>query len=206
MLYYPVSSSIILFNFRLSYKKKEYISIQTLKKYYYSLIIPYLCYNFIFYPYWIVRYLIKTPNPYWYDFIKPIIGTFMLQHSSPYFESMNGVTWFIPSLTIMKLILSLTNHFRLGKYYLFLMVLCTSVFYCFNEYECYIIDLPFVGFIRCFPFFVLRYFCRQIKILPENTNKKRIYSLQLRAHQPACYYFIFTILPIFYLMPFSFGA
>lgn len=174
MVCYITQFHIPLFFFISGYlTKKEYTSIQTLKKFYYSLIIPYLCYNFIFYPYWIVRYLIKTPNPYWYDFIKPIIGTFMLQHSSPYFESMNGVTWFIPSLIIMKLILSLTNHFRLGKYYLFLMVLCTSVFYCFNEYERYIIDLPFVGFIRCFPFFVLGYFCRQIKILPENTNKKK---------------------------------
>lgn len=153
--------------------KKESMNKVTAKKYFHSLIIPYLCYNLIFYPYWVARYLIENPNHYWYDFIKPIIGTFMLQHSTPYYESLNGVTWFISALLVMKCILALSNHFRLGKHILLLVVLCTAAFYCINEYERYVIDLPFVGFIRCFPFFVLGHICRQTKYLPENTNKRK---------------------------------
>ena len=48
--------------------KKEYMNKQTAKKYFHSLIIPYLCYNLIFYPYWVARYLIENPNHYWYEF------------------------------------------------------------------------------------------------------------------------------------------
>lgn len=153
--------------------KKEYMNKQTANKYFHSLIIPYLCYNLIFYPYWVVRYLIESPNHYWYDFLKPLIGTVMLQHSSPYYESLNGVTWFISALLIMKCILALTNYLRHGKFVVFLVVLCTATLYAVNEYERYVIDLPFVGFIRCFPFFVLGHFCRQKNYLPENTNMRK---------------------------------
>lgn len=153
--------------------KKECMNKVTAKKYFHSLIIPYLCYNLIFYPYWIARYLIENPNHYWYDFLKPIIGTFMLQHSTPYYESLNGVTWFISALLIMKCILALANHLKYGKYIIILFVLCTAAFYCINEYERYVIDLPFVGFIRCFPFFVLGHLCRQKNYLPEKPNFKK---------------------------------
>lgn len=156
--------------------KKEYLNKQTTKKYFHSLIIPYLCYNLIFYPYWVARYLIETPNHYWYDFLKPIIGTFMLQHSTPYYVSLNGVTWFISALLIMKCFLALANHLRYGKYIIILIVLfvlCTASLYCINEYERYVVDLPFVGFIRCFPFFVLGHLCRQKNYLPEKPNLKK---------------------------------
>ena len=152
--------------------KKEFVNKQTANKYFHSLIIPYLCYNLIFYPYWVARYMIETPNPYWYDFLKPIIGTFMLQHSTQYYESLNGVTWFISMLLVMRFLLAISNHFKYGKLVLMIMMLGTALLYCLNEYERYIIDLPFVGFIRCFPFYVLGHICRQKEYLPMNTNQK----------------------------------
>lgn len=153
--------------------KKEYANCQTLNKYYHSLIIPYLCYNLIFYPYWIARYLIEHSDPYWYDFVKPILGTFMLQHSTPYYESLNGVTWFISALLIMKVFLAISNHFKYGKYILYLMALCIAIFFCVNEYERYFVDLPFIGFVRCFPFFVLGHLFRQKQYLPDSTNTRK---------------------------------
>ena len=136
------------------------------------MIIPYLCYNLLFYPYWVARYLIETRNPYWYDFLKPIIGTIMLQHSTQYYESLNGVTWFISALLVMRFLLAITNHFKHGKFALMIMVLGIASLYCINEFERYATDLPFIGFIKCFPFFVLGHICRQKKYLPENTNHR----------------------------------
>lgn len=173
-VYYISQFHIPLFFFISGYlTKKEFLNKHTTRKYYHSLIIPYIFYNLIFYPYWITRHLIETTDIYWFDFIKPILGTIMLQHSTPFFESLNGVTWFISALLIMKVILALSNHFKYGKYILFLMALCTAFFYCINEYERYITDLPFVGFIRCFPFFILGHICRQKNYLPENTNIRK---------------------------------
>ena len=54
--------------------KKELFCKSTLEKYYHTLIIPYFCYNIVFYPYWVVRHMVDYPNAGWYDFVKPIIG------------------------------------------------------------------------------------------------------------------------------------
>ena len=168
---YITQFHIPLFFFISGYlSKKELLCRQTANKYLHSLVIPYLLYNLVFYPYWVTRYLIETPNPYWYDFLKPIIGTFMLQHSTPYYESLNGVTWFISALLIMRILLALSHHFKYGKQVLVLVAICVAVLFCVNEYERYVTDLPFVGFIRCFPFFLLGHFCRQKGFLPENTS------------------------------------
>lgn len=159
--------------------KKEYVNKQLVKKYYHSLITPYLCYNLLFYPYWVARYLIETRNPYWYDFLKPIIGTFMLQHSTQYYESLNGVTWFISALLVMRFLLAGSNHFKYGKYVLTIVALGTTFLYCTNEYERYVLDLPFIGFVRCFPFFVLGHICRQKEFLPMNTNQKKDFYIAI---------------------------
>ena len=153
--------------------KKEYLDNITLKKYWHTLIIPYFCYNIVFYPYWVIRHMIDYPNAGLYDYIKPIIGTFMLQHKTIYYESLNGVTWFVSSLLIMKLLLSLCNRYNHGKEILTFIVIFDTFFYIFNECHRYIIDLPFVGFTRCLPFFIIGHICKQkniIKDKPDNTN------------------------------------
>ena len=169
--------------------KKEYVNKQTANKYLHSLIIPYMCYNLIFYPYWVARYLIETSNPYWYDFLKPIIGTFMLQHSTPYYESLNGVTWFISALLVMRFLLAGANHFKYGKYILMIVVLGTASLYCINEYVRYVTDLPFIGFVRCFPFFILGHICRRKEYLPINTSQKKDFFMAIIGISASLYIF-----------------
>lgn len=148
--------------------KKEYPTKTTFIKYWRTLIIPYFCYNIIFYPYWVVRHMIDYPNAGWFDYIKPIIGTFMLQHKTAYYESLNGVTWFISSLLIMKLILTICNKYKYGRLTIRMLIIFDALLYITNEHYRFITDLPFVGFTRCFPFYFIGHFCKQKCIIAEN--------------------------------------
>ena len=154
--------------------KTTYLNKDTLNKYWHSLIIPYLCYNILFYPYWVIRHIIELSDTLqWYDFIKPLIGTVMLQHTSPYFEPLNGVTWFISALLIMRILLSTIYNYKIAHVFVFLGIFICAVVFIINEFERYIIDLPFVGFIRCFPFFILGFICKKYHIISEGTNMTR---------------------------------
>lgn len=152
--------------------KKECFNKVTFKKYYHTLVVPYICYNLIFYPYWIARHYIESPDAGWYDYIKPIIGTLMLQFDTAYFESLNGVTWFIVSLLVMKIILAISNKFESGKYWIALLMVVTACVFAVNEIYRFVIDLPFVGFVRCCPFFFIGYFCKQQNLLSSHRQSR----------------------------------
>lgn len=167
--------------------KKEVFCGPTLKKYWHTLIIPYFCYNLIFYPYWVARYIIEHPHLEWFDFIKPLLGTLLLQFKTPISESLNGVTWFVATLIVMKIILSICNKYKYGSLFMILLVITTALFYIANEFYMFYINLPFVGFMRCFPFFYLGHICRHKKIVSEKPQR---YDLVLCI---ACFFISYII-------------
>lgn len=170
--YFIVTFHMPLFFFISGYlTKKEYICVDTIKKYWHTLIIPYFCYNFLFYPYWILRHYIEAPNAGLFDYVKPIIGVFMLQGNSELYEPLNGVTWFIASLIGYKLILSVCNRVRYGYVVIFLFILITTVLYVYNQFYLYIIDLTPVGFIRCLPFYFMGYYSKQYNLVSATAQK-----------------------------------
>ena len=172
---YITSFHMPLFFFISGYlTKKEYMSTTTLKKYWHTLIIPYLCYNIIFYPYWLVRFLVDHSTSSSFDFIKPILGTVFLQIKLPFTDYLNGVTWFISALLVMKIILSICNRYKIGKYILIFIALATALFYIVNEFYLFISTLTPVSFVKCLPFFCLGYFCRQKNIIPEKSQRNDI--------------------------------
>ena len=90
-------------------KKKRTNWRDNLSKYWYSLVIPYLIYNILFYPFWLVRYYLihgfMPTHPYVY--IKPIVGMFLLQTNNSYAYELNPVTWFIAALVIIHILLDI---------------------------------------------------------------------------------------------------
>lgn len=85
--YLQYLSSVILssFFFVSGYLKKPTISLRaTLKKYSYSLLISYLIYNAIYFPYWMVKFYIEQGGISFTDCMKPIIGTILLQLNSSF--------------------------------------------------------------------------------------------------------------------------
>jgi len=146
--------------------KKEYLNTNTIKKYWHTLIIPYILYNIIFFPYWVVRHLADTPNTALFDYVRPIIGVFFLQLRTPISDPLNEVTWFVAVLIVMKLVLSLANlHKRSGAIMILLSIAC-ALFYIYNRQFRICENLPIIGFIRCLPFFYIGHLCKQRNVIP----------------------------------------
>lgn len=143
--------------------KVEYYNASTLRKYWHTLIIPYFFYNIVYYPYWVARHAIKFPDAGWFDYVKPFIGTILFQLKSPISSYLNGVTWFIVALLIMKIILSICNKYKYGLHFIYAIVLLVAITYIINEHYRFTTNLTTVGFLRCFPFYIIGHLCKQRK-------------------------------------------
>lgn len=166
-VYYVVQFHMPLFFFISGYlTKKEVFGQATLKKYYRTLIIPYFIYNLIFYPFWLIRYLYEHPDPAIFDFIKPIIGTFLLQHGTTISLPLYGVTWFLVALFAMKLILSISHLNKHGLLFIILISVSCAVAYVYNEFYRFVTDLTPVGIMKCLPFYILGYYAKIGGYLP----------------------------------------
>ena len=112
LLQFLAGTNLASFFFISGYLKKPSVSQkESLKKYFYCLIIPYFIYNAIFYPYWIGKtYIEQGGMPSFTDGLKPIIGTLLGQLDSNYCCQLNGVTWFLISLIVMHWVTDICNR------------------------------------------------------------------------------------------------
>ena len=151
-------SSVILssFFFVSGYLKKPLVSLkESMKKYTYSLLIPYLIYNIIYYPYWFGKYYIEHGGLSIRDCFKPIIGTLFLQLNTVFSCELNGVTWFLISIFIMHWITDLCNRQKKGIIWMFVISIVAILLYGANKYYHYAPYLPFHGLVRNIPFFFI---------------------------------------------------
>ena len=127
---------MVIFIFISGYLKKDRGSDkENWKKYWYGLIIPYIIYNVVVYPYWILKYyLTNGAMPDLFHAMRPLIGALLLEHESSFAEPLNGPLWYLPAILIMHIIIDLC---RKTKYQHWIMAgLCIlSVFlYGANKY------------------------------------------------------------------------
>ena len=89
---YLQACTITIFFFISGYLKKDRGSDKgNWKKYWNSLILPYIIYNIIVYPYWLIRYYVLNGNiPDIFTALKPIIGALLFEHESSFAEPLNG--------------------------------------------------------------------------------------------------------------------
>lgn len=145
-----------------------------------SLIWPYVIYNIIFYPYWLIRYYIDNGHELGPTFewtIKPFLGVILLQHESSFSCSLNGVTWFIAALLFMKVILEIANKCKYSNFLLFLLSVICIIGYTTNEQIHFTKCLTPIGFMKCFPFYILAYKMKNYHAV-KDTNFKNC-SLQV---------------------------
>lgn len=147
--------------------KKEYFNTTTLKKYWHTLIIPYICYNIIFYPYWAIRHIVDEPNYEMLDFFRPVIGAFFLQLRTPISDPLNEVTWFIAVLLVFKLFLSISNHYKEGRAFMIILSIMCAILYIINDYYRIWHNIPIINFFRCLPVFYIGHICKQKSLIPE---------------------------------------
>ena len=155
-LQYLASVILSTFFFISGYLKKRNLSLkESAKKYGYSLLIPYIIYNVIYYPYWLIKFYIEHGGITWSDAIKPIIGTILGQLNSSFSCELNGVTWFLIALFLMHILADVLNRSKYGKYIMFLLSIITMVLYGANKYYHYAPYITYHGFVRCLCFFFL---------------------------------------------------
>ena len=162
--YLQYLSSVILssFFFVSGYLKKPSSSLKaSLKKYSYSLLIPYLIYNALYYPYWIGKTYIEQGGVSFIDCMRPIFGTILLQLNSTFSSELNGVTWFLPALFLMHLMTDVCNRQKYRKTIMFLLTIISIVLYAANKYYHHVPFITYHGFIRCLCFFFMGNLCNQ---------------------------------------------
>ena len=162
--YLQYLSSVILssFFFISGYLKKPSTSlIASLKKYSYSLLIPYLIYNVLYYPYWIGKTYIEQECVSFTDCMRPIFGTILLQLNAPFSCELNGVTWFLPALFLMHLVTDVCHRQKYGRSIMLLLTIISIVLYGANKYYHHMPFITYHGFIRCLCFFFMGNLCRQ---------------------------------------------
>lgn len=175
-LQYLASVILSSFFFVSGYLKKPSTSLSaSLKKYGYSLLIPYLIYNAIYYPYWLAKYTIEHGGISFIESLKPITGTVLLQLNSDYSCELNGVTWFLPALFLMHLVTDICNRQRHGIAWMLGISLVAMVLYGANKYYHFAPYLTFHGLIRSIPFFFMGNLLRNTSYLKDVCCKKDLY-------------------------------
>ena len=155
-LQYLASVILSTFFFISGYLKKPTESIsQSAKKYGYSLLIPYLIYNAIYYPYWFAKFYIEHGSITWNEAMKPITGTMLGQLNSSFSCELNGVTWFLIALFLMHILTDMLNKSKYGKSFMLILSITTMILYGANKYYHYAPYITYHGFIRCLCFFFL---------------------------------------------------
>ena len=179
--YLQYLASVILssFFFVSGYLKKPIASQnESLKKYSYSLLIPYLIYNAVYYPYWFAKYYIENGGISFFDCLKPITGTLLLQLNSDFSCELNGVTWFLPALFLMHWITDICNRQKHGKTIMLIITIITMILYGANKYYHYAPYITFHGFVRCVCFFFMGNLFQQAGYL-KGLNIKRDFTIGL---------------------------
>lgn len=172
-LQYLASVILSTFFFISGYLKKPLESIsQSVKKYGYSLLIPYIIYNAIYYPYWFAKFYIEHGNITWGEAIQPIIGTMLGQLNSSFSCELNGVTWFLIALFVMHILTDILNKKKHGKSIMLILSIITMILYGANKYYHYAPYITYHGFIRCLCFFFLGNIFQQWSYLKSLNLKK----------------------------------
>jgi fucose 4-O-acetylase-like acetyltransferase len=154
--------------------KRRTDTINNIKRHWNSLIIPYLLYNIIFYPYWLIRFILENNEVTIYNIVfKPLMGILLGQANSHFSSTVNLVTWFLAGLLIMRILVNLCNKY---KYNILLMTIICFVSIVINVYdERYDIIhiLLLKGLLSCIPFYILGHLLQNNHHL---SNKSIIWS------------------------------
>ncbi len=155
-LQYLASVILSTFFFVSGYLKKKKLTIkESAKKYGYALLIPYIIYNVIYYPYWLAKFYIEHSGITWGDAVKPIIGTMLGQLNSNFSCELNGVTWFLIALFLMHILTDVLNKSKHGKTIMLILSVITIILYGANKYYHYAPYITYHGLIRCLCFFFM---------------------------------------------------
>ena len=150
---------ITIFFFLSGYLKKDRGSDkENWKKYWQGLILPYLIYNAIVYPYWLLKYFLQHGViPDLFEAMRPIFGALLFQHENAFCEPLNGPLWYLPAILLMHIILDLSKKTKHLHWMMSILCIVSVFLYGLNNKYLFMPNLTPIGFLRGLPFYYLGY-------------------------------------------------
>lgn len=166
---YLQSIIIVIFFFLSGYLKKDRGSDkENWKKYWYGLVIPYLIYNALVYPYWLTKYyMLNHELPDLLTAMKPVFGALLFQHENAFSEPLNGPLWYLPAIFIMHITIDLCRKTRHQHLIMILLCIISFFLYAANKYWFFAPNLTPMGVIRNLPYYYLGYVMGQRQLFRE---------------------------------------
>ncbi|MBP5715200.1 MAG: acyltransferase [Prevotella sp.] len=157
---YLQACTITIFFFISGYLKKDRSSDkENWKKYWHSLILPYIIYNVLVYPYWLVKYyMLHGEIPDLFSALKPIIGAILFEHSSSFAEPLNGPLWYLPAILFMHVTIDLCRKTSFLHQIMIGLCILSFFFYAANKQWVFVHAMTPVGIFRRLPYYYIGYF------------------------------------------------
>ena len=171
---YLQADIITIFFFISGYLKKDHGSDKAnWQKYWYSLILPYLLYNAIVYPYWLVKfYMLNGSMPDILQAMHPIFGALLFEHKNSFCEPLNGPLWYLPAILFMHITIDLCRKARYLHQIMISLCIISVILYAANKYYFFAPNLTPMGILGRLPYYYIGYVFGQ-NLLFREVNKQR---------------------------------
>ena len=156
---YLQACTITIFFFISGYLKKDRNSYtENWKKYWHGLILPYIIYNIIVYPYWLAKYYILNDGmPDLQSALKPIIGALLFEHEGSFAEPLNGPLWYLPAILFMHITIDICRKTRHTHAIMIGLCVISFILYAANKQWDFIHSMTPVGIFRRLPYYYIGY-------------------------------------------------
>ena len=171
---YLQADIITIFFFISGYLKKDYGSDKAnWQKYWYNLILPYLLYNAIVYPYWLVKfYMLYGGTPTLFQAMRPIFGALLFEHENAFCEPLNGPLWYLPAILFIHITIDLCRKTKYQHVIMISLCILSVILYAANKYYYFAPNLTPMGILRRLPYYYIGYVMGQ-KQLFRSTKTNR---------------------------------
>ena len=169
---------IVIFFFLSGYLKKDRgCNKANWQKYWHGLILPYLLYNAIVYPYWLFKYYMQNGTlPDLFSAFKPIFGALMFENENSFCEPLNGPLWYLPAILIMHVAIDLCRKTRHQHYIMITLCVISFFLYAANKYWYFAPNLTPMGLLRNLPYYYIGYVFGQYRLFRENNKYGLFYN------------------------------
>ena len=173
---YLQALTMVIFIFISGYLKKNRGSDkENWRKYLHGLIIPYIIYNVVVYPYWILKYyLINGAFPDFFHAMRPLIGALLLEHESCFAEPLNGPLWYLPAILIMHITIDLCRKTKYQHRIMTGLCILSIFLYGANKYWNFAPYLTPIGIMRNLPYYYIGYLLGQNHLFRDCNFKRNL--------------------------------
>ena len=163
---YLQADIITIFFFISGYLKKDHGSDKAnWQKYWHSLILPYLLYNAIVYPYWLVKfYMLNGGMPDLFQAMRPIFGALLFEHKNIFCEPLNGPLWYLPAIFFMHITIDMCRKTKYLHVIMIALCMISVILYAANKYYYFAPNLTPMGIMKDLPFYYTGYILGQKRL------------------------------------------